>query len=68
MKDKTGSKAKQMPEEEAESASIEDLSTIFSVDNFPSFAESRDNLAMDEDEVALDIGISRFLLKKTWIF
>ncbi|KAI8536802.1 hypothetical protein RHMOL_Rhmol10G0285300 [Rhododendron molle] len=55
MKDKTGSKAKQMPEEEAESASIEDLSTIFSVDNFPSFAESRDNLAMDEDEVALGI-------------
>lgn len=55
MKDKTGSKAKQMPEEEAETASIEDLSTIFSVDNFPSFAESRANLAMDEDEVALDI-------------
>lgn len=57
-----------MPEEEAESASIEDLSTIFSVNNFPSFAESRDNLAMDEDEVALDIGISRFLLKKTLVF
>ncbi|KAH7849902.1 hypothetical protein Vadar_024735 [Vaccinium darrowii] len=57
LKDKT-SKAKQMPEEEAESAieGLEDLSTIFSVDNFPTFAESRANLAMDdEDEVALSI-------------
>lgn len=60
-----------MPEEEAESAieSLEDLSTIFSVDNFPTFAESRANLAMDdEDEVALSIGISSLLLRKSWIY
>ena len=55
----TGSKAKHVPEEEAEGAreSFEDLATIFSVDNFPSNAESRANLAVDEDEVDLDIGI-----------
>lgn len=60
-----------MPEEEAESAieSLEDLSTIFSVDNFPTFSESRANLAMDdEDEVALSIGISSLLLRKSWIY
>ncbi|PSS00383.1 Syntaxin-binding protein [Actinidia chinensis var. chinensis] len=57
IKDMTGSKAKHVPEEEAEGAreSFEDLATIFSVDNFPSNAESRANLAVDEDEVDLDI-------------
>ncbi|KAL6959822.1 hypothetical protein U1Q18_039974 [Sarracenia purpurea var. burkii] len=57
IKDMTGSKAKHVAEEEAEGAreSIEELSTIFSVDNFPSNAESRSNLAMDGNEFDLDI-------------
>ncbi|KAL7231198.1 hypothetical protein ACSBR2_009461 [Camellia fascicularis] len=53
----TGSKPKHVPEEDTQGAGedIEELSTIFSVDNFPSIAESRGNLAMDENEVDLDI-------------
>ncbi|CAL5366047.1 unnamed protein product [Camellia sinensis] len=53
----TGSKPKHVPEEDTQGAreDIEELSTIFSVDNFPSIAESRGNLAMDENEVDLDI-------------
>ena len=55
----TGSKAKHVPEEEAESTteSIEELSTIFSVENFPTNVESRATVSLDENEVDLDIGM-----------
>uniref|UniRef100_A0A5B7B5H0 Lethal giant larvae (Lgl)-like C-terminal domain-containing protein n=2 Tax=Davidia involucrata TaxID=16924 RepID=A0A5B7B5H0_DAVIN len=57
IKDIKGSKAKHGPDTEAEDAreSVEELYMIFSVDNFPSHAENRENLAMDEDEIDLDI-------------
>lgn len=55
----TGSKAKHVPNVEAEviRESIEELDVVFSNANFPSDAEDRDNLTMDEDEI--DIGISK---------
>lgn len=59
IKDITGSKAKHVPNVEAEviRESIEELDVVFSNANFPSDAEDRDNLTMDEDEI--DIGISK---------
>ena len=44
---------------EAEDAkeSIEELSSIFSVANFPLYAGKGENLDMDEEEVELDIGM-----------
>jgi hypothetical protein len=42
--------------------SIEELHTIFSTANFPSDAENRDNLVMDEDEIELDIGTNFMLI------
>lgn len=55
-----GSKPKQEPETEPESAreSFEELSTLFSVANFPVESESRENLPTDEDDVELDIGLT----------
>ncbi|RVW32909.1 hypothetical protein CK203_088042 [Vitis vinifera] len=52
-----GSKTKHVPDMEAEDAkeSIEELSSIFSVANFPLYAGKGDNLDMDEEEVELDI-------------
>lgn len=52
-----GSKPKQEPVIGVEDTreSIEELSTIFSVANFPSDTESTENLTMDEDEDELDI-------------
>ncbi|CAK9156297.1 unnamed protein product [Ilex paraguariensis] len=57
IKDLKGSKAKYDPDTEAEDAreSIEELSTIFSVANFPLYVERRENLSTDEDNVELDI-------------
>lgn len=64
IKDITGSKAKPVPEIEKEDVrdSIEELSTIFSTANFPLYTEDKDNMTInnqDEDEVELDIGISK---------
>ncbi|KVI08715.1 hypothetical protein Ccrd_012912 [Cynara cardunculus var. scolymus] len=52
-----GSKPKNEPETEPESAreSFEELSTLFSVTNFPMESETRENLPTDEDDVELDI-------------
>ncbi|KAI3794329.1 hypothetical protein L1987_36958 [Smallanthus sonchifolius] len=52
-----GSKPKHELETEPESAreGFEELSTLFSVANFPSESETRENLPTDEDEVELDI-------------
>ncbi|XP_034683738.1 uncharacterized protein LOC117913008 isoform X1 [Vitis riparia] len=52
-----GGKTKHVPDMEAEDAkeSIEELSSIFSVANFPSYAGKGDNLDLDEEEVELDI-------------
>jgi len=60
IKDMTRSKSKHMPGEEVEGAreSMEGLSTIFSVDNFPPETENNPNPATDESEVLLDIGIT----------
>ncbi|KAJ0097649.1 hypothetical protein Patl1_29274 [Pistacia atlantica] len=57
LKDVKGSKTKQAPEVETEDTkeSIEELSTIFSIGNFPSDSENTDNLALEEDEVELNI-------------
>ncbi|XP_031269259.1 uncharacterized protein LOC116127759 isoform X2 [Pistacia vera] len=57
LKDVKGSKTKQAPEVETEDTkeSIEELSTIFSIANFPSESENTDNLALEEDEVELNI-------------
>ena len=51
---------------EAEDAkeSIEELSSIFSVANFPSYAGKGDNLETDEEEVELDIGTEHSRYKK----
>ncbi|XP_022740862.1 uncharacterized protein LOC111292647 isoform X2 [Durio zibethinus] len=56
LKDIKGSK-KHVPEVETEDTreSIEELSTIFSTANFPCEVENRDNQAMDEHEINLDI-------------
>lgn len=58
IKDITGSKAKHVPDVETEvtRASIEDLEIIFSTANFLSDTGDRDDLAMDEDEIDIDIG------------
>ncbi|XP_052190065.1 uncharacterized protein LOC127799878 isoform X2 [Diospyros lotus] len=58
IKDMTRSKSKHMPGEEVEGAreSMEGLSTIFSVDNFPPETGNIPNPAADESEVLLDIG------------
>nr|XP_043631084.1 uncharacterized protein LOC122602544 isoform X2 [Erigeron canadensis] len=52
-----GSKAKQEPELELESSreSFEELSTLFSVANFPLESETREISPTNEDEVELDI-------------
>ncbi|KAJ9540847.1 hypothetical protein OSB04_027353 [Centaurea solstitialis] len=52
-----GSKPKHEPEAEPESAreSFEELSTLFSVTNFPMESETREYLHTDEDDVELDI-------------
>nr|GEW92839.1 transducin/WD40 repeat-like superfamily protein [Tanacetum cinerariifolium] len=52
-----GSKPKHEPETEPESAreSFEDLSTFFSVANFPLESESREYVPTDEDDAELDI-------------
>ncbi|KAK9285876.1 hypothetical protein L1049_025077 [Liquidambar formosana] len=57
IKDLKGSKAKHVPDTEAEDVkeSIEELSMIFSIANFPSEAENRDDLTADEEEVELNI-------------
>ncbi|XP_071709612.1 uncharacterized protein [Rutidosis leptorrhynchoides] len=54
---KKGSKPKHEPEIEPESAieSFEELSTLFSVANFPLESETREKLVPDEDEVDMDI-------------
>lgn len=60
MKDIKGSKTKHEPEADAEDArqSVEALSTIFTVANFPLDAESKESHITDDDEVEiLDIGI-----------
>ncbi|KAK8304591.1 hypothetical protein V6Z12_D03G002700 [Gossypium hirsutum] len=56
LKDITGSK-KHAPEMETEDTkeSIEELSTIFSTANFPCEVENKDNQAVDEDEIDLNI-------------
>lgn len=58
IKDITGSKAKHVPEVETAvtRASIEDLEIIFSTANFLSDTGDGDNLAVDEDEIDIDIG------------
>lgn len=52
-----GSKPKQEQKTEPESAreSFEELSTLFSLANFPLESESRENLPTDEEELELDI-------------
>lgn len=52
-----GSKPKHEPETEPESAreSFEELSTLFSVANFPLESESREHIPTDEDDGELDI-------------
>ncbi|KAA8547593.1 hypothetical protein F0562_004022 [Nyssa sinensis] len=57
IKDIKGSKAKHGPDTEAEDPReiVEELDMIFSVDNFPSHTENRENVATEEDDVDLDI-------------
>lgn len=43
-------------EVEDERASIEELSTIFSTDNFPSEEEREENFTTNQDDLDLDIG------------
>ena len=60
IKDITGSKSKTVPDHmETEDAreSFKELETIFSTTNVPSHAQHTDNMAVDEEEVELDIGI-----------
>lgn len=59
IKDIKGSKAKPDHITDAEDVrrGIEELSTIFSVANFPLEPDCQENYTMDEDEVELDIGI-----------
>lgn len=54
-----GSKTKMVPDVEADDAkeSIEELSSIFSVANFPLFVGKGDNQSMDEEDIELDIGM-----------
>lgn len=55
-----GSKPKHEPEAEPEYAreSFEELSTLFSVANFPLESESREYIPTDEDDGELDIGLT----------
>ncbi|XAR58059.1 hypothetical protein NMG60_11026416 [Bertholletia excelsa] len=57
IKDTTGSRTKHVPDEGTEGAreTIEELSEIFSVENFPCNAECKTNVATDENETDLDI-------------
>lgn len=58
IKDLKGTKAKTEinVEVEDERASIEELSTIFSTDNFPSEEEREENFTTNQDDLDLDIG------------
>lgn len=60
IKDLKGTKAKTEinVEVEDERASIEELSTIFSTDNFPSEEEREENFTTNQDDLDLDIGIT----------
>lgn len=55
----SSNKEKHVPPVETEDSreSIQELSVIFSKENFPSIADNNDNLAIDEDEVELNIGM-----------
>ncbi|XP_019446907.1 PREDICTED: uncharacterized protein LOC109350194 isoform X1 [Lupinus angustifolius] len=57
IKDITGSKEKHVPVMESEDSkeSIQELSLIFSNENFPCDADSNENLIVDEEEVELNI-------------
>ncbi|RDY02840.1 Syntaxin-binding protein 5, partial [Mucuna pruriens] len=57
IKDFTGSKEKHAPVLETEDSkeSIQELSAIFSNENFPCDADNNDNLTVDEDELELNI-------------
>ncbi|KAL2966239.1 hypothetical protein AAZX31_16G104900 [Glycine max] len=59
IKDFAGSKEKHAPilETEDTTESIQELSAIFSNENFPCDADNNDNLTVDEDELELNIGI-----------
>ena len=58
IKDFAGSKEKHAPilETEDTTESIQELSAIFSNENFPCDADNNDNLTVDEDEIELNIG------------
>ncbi|XP_073219915.1 uncharacterized protein [Cicer arietinum] len=57
IKDFSGSKEKHVPPMETEDSreSIQELSVIFSNENFPCDVDNNDNLTIDEDEVELNI-------------
>ncbi|KAK7360314.1 hypothetical protein VNO77_02298 [Canavalia gladiata] len=56
IKDFTGSKEKHVPTMETEDSkgSIQELSVIFSNENFPGDSDGNDNLPVDEDELNID--------------
>ena len=50
-----------MVETEDTRQSYKELETVFSTNNIPGDAEHRNNIAADEDEAELDIGICSYL-------